>query len=285
MWSLLIAALLGALAGLGLFVVRAGFAGRAILHTGVAPRLGVPVDHLLLRGVLAAVGGVSMLLLTRWPVVGAATAALGAWIPSGQALSRRTQKEIAKVEALATWTEQLRDTLGAASGLQSALVATSTLAPSEIAPAVEHLAARLEYQRTADALRCFAADVEHPVADFVVAALLVAAEHEARDLSGLLGQLAATAREEARMRTRVWVGRARTRTSMRIIAGVIPAMVGAVMLLDRHYLDPYNSASGQAALFAVLAVFAAALLGMERMGRIRLPQRFLARPTPDVSRP
>ena len=72
---------------------------------------------------------------------------------------------------------------------------------------------------------------------------------------------------------------------MRIIAGVIPAMVGAVMLLDRHYLDPYNSASGQAALFAVLAVFAAALLGMERMGRIRLPQRFLARPTPDVSRP
>ena len=87
------------------------------------------------------------------------------------------------------------------------------------------------------------------------------------------------------MRTRVWVGRARSRTSVRIIAGVIPAMVAAVLVLDRHYLDPYNSASGQAALLAVLAVFGAAFLGMERMGRIRLPQRFLARsPLDGVSR-
>lgn len=283
--NLLVVALLGALAGLGLLVSRAGLTGRRILVGTAVSRLGLRVDRLLLRSALAATAGAAMLLVTRWPVVALASALLGAWLPSAQAVSRRTKREIAKVEALATWTEQLRDTLGAASGLQSALVATSALAPPEIAPAVELLAARLEYQRTADALRRFAVDIDHPVGDFVVAALLVAAQHEARDLSGLLGQLAATAREEARMRTRVWVGRARTRTSVRIIAGVIPAMVGAVMLLDRHYLDPYNSASGQAALFAVLAVFAASFLGMERMGRIRMPQRFLARPVTDGSTP
>ena len=79
------------------------------------------------------------------------------------------------------------------------------------------------------------------------------------------------------MRTRVWVGRSRTRTSVRIIAGIIPAMIGAVIVLDRHYLDPYNTASGQLVLLAVLLVFLGAFVGMERMGRIRLPQRFLAR--------
>lgn len=281
MTNVSVVALFGAVLGLGLLVTRAGISGRRILPEHTVGRGALRADRLLLRTALAAGLGGVLLLLTHWPVVALAAAGFGAWLPSARALSQRTKSEIARVEALATWTEQLRDTLGAASGLQSALVATSALAPSEIAPAVELLAARLDYQRTAEALRRFAADLDHPVGDFVVAALLVAAEHEARDLSGLLGQLAATAREEARMRTRVWVGRARSRTSVRIIAGVIPAMIAAVLLIDRQYLDPYNSPTGQAALFAVLAVFAAAFLGMERMGRIRMPQRFLARPSLD----
>ena len=68
-----------------------------------------------------------------------------------------------------------------------------------------------------------------------------------------------------------------SRTSVRMIAGIIPVMVGAVILLDRQYLDPYDTPGGQLVLLAVLLVFLGAFVGMERMGRIRLPQRFLAR--------
>ena len=274
-----IAAVLGAVAGLGVLVLLAGLLGRTVVRPGVVLRgLGGRVDRAALRLSLGLALGTPVLLLTRWPVAAAFAAGIGVWLPSRRGQSRRSTEEVARVEAIATWTEQLRDTLGASSGLQTALVATASLAPVALAPAVEHLAARLEYERTSDALRKFAADVAHPVADFVVAALLVAAEREARDLGGLLGQLASTAREEARLRSRIWVGRARTRTSVRVIALIVPLMVAAVMLLDRHYLDPYNSAAGQVVLLVVGSVFAASLVGMERMGRIRMPQRFVGRP-------
>lgn len=278
-----ISAFLGALAGLGVLLALGGLLGRRVIHVRSSAHDGGPVsvlarvDHLLLRVGLAASGAVAAFVLTRWPVVSIVAATAGWLVPTARDARGRGTRDIAKVEAIATWTEQLRDTLGGASGLQSALVATAGVAPSVLAPAVGRLAARLEYERTAPSLRAFADDVAHPVADFVVAALVIATEYEARDLVGLLGQLAASAREEARLRTRVWVGRSRTRASVRIIAAIVPLMVGAVMVVDRHYLDPYNSAAGQVALLVIVLVFVAAVVAMDRMGRIRLPERFLAR--------
>lgn len=272
--SVIFVGLLGGLAGLGVLVVLAGVQGRSVLPRG---RIGPILDRVLLRTALAVGGATVIFLATRWPVAALFAGGLGAWIPSAVSASGRAHAEIAKVEAIATWTEQLRDTLAAANGLESAIGATARLAPKPIAEAVERLGARIEYERTTDALRRCAVELDHPVADFVIAALVVAAEREARDLASLLGHLAATARDDARMRSRVWVGRARTRTSVRVIAAVVPLMVGAVMLLDRHYFDPYNSPSGQVALFIVGLVFLASLAVMERMGRIDLPERFIGR--------
>lgn len=223
-------------------------------------------------GVLTSLGVWAML---GWPVVAAAA---GAGAASAVLRQRGApQQEVAKVEAIATWAEQIRDTLRAAGGLQSAIVASSRLAPQALAVPLGRLVARLEYERIADALRRFAREVDHPTADFVVTALITAAEHEARDLAALLGQLSATARAEAQLRTRVWIGRTRTRTAVRTIAVVVPLMVGAVMVLDRDYLRPYDSASGQVVLGAVLGVFVMALVIMDRLGRLHLPERFLRR--------
>jgi len=273
----LVGALLGATAGLGGLLVLAGVRGRRVIAWDTGRTVVRRVDHLVTRLLLAATGGLVGYVLTRWPVVAIVGAAGGWLLPTVRVAAGRGRRDIDQVEAVATWTEQLRDTLGGASGLQSALVATAAVAPSTLAPAVSRLAARLEYERTAPALRAFAEDVSHPVADFVVAALVIATEYEARDLVGLLSQLAASAREEARLRTRVWVGRSRTRTSVRIIAAIVPLMIGAVMVVDRQYLEPYDSFAGQVVLSVIVLVFASAVVAMERMGRIRLPERFLAR--------
>ena len=271
-----VAASLGALAGLGLLVLIAGLTGRQVLDLSRRTRIEPHAARsLALRTMSALGGGGAAVAATGWPVLGVAAAIAGYWMPTIWGTRGRTRLETDRVEAIATWTEQLRDVLGGASGLHSALIATAALSPLAIRPETERLAARLEYERTSSALRKFADDVHHPVADFVVAALVVAADNEARNLAGLLGRLADTAREEARLRTKVWVSRARIRTSLRVIATVIPVMVGAVMLVDRHYLDPYNSASGQIALAATLVVFAIAYALMSRTGRIRLPERFL----------
>lgn len=89
--------------------------------------------------------------------------------------------------------------------------------PPPIRTEVVTLAVRLERERLVPALAAFAEEVADPTCDLVVAALVLAAGHQARRLGELLGTLAATAREQATMRLRVEAGRARTRTSIKVI--------------------------------------------------------------------
>src|SRR3546814_5847459 len=56
-------------------------------------------------------------------------------------------------EAIASWTEMIRDSIVAASGLEEAIVATAPVAPTPIASEVRTLVRRLEHQRLPDALR------------------------------------------------------------------------------------------------------------------------------------
>jgi Flp pilus assembly protein TadB len=128
-----------------------------------------------------------------------------------------------------------------------------------------------------DGLRRFAEEVDHPTADFVVAALVTATQHQARDLGVLLGHVAQCARDESRMRSRVWVGRARTRSAVRIITGVVSAFVGGLFIFNRAYLDPYTSIQGQLILSCILVMFATAIVLMHSMSHIQAPERFIRR--------
>lgn len=272
-------ALLGGAAGCGLLLVVMGARGRRILgSTGAgAGRSLVPTEQLVLRLACALGAAVGVALVTKWPVAAASAGVVGYGLPNIRAAAGRHQREISRVEAIASWTEQLRDTLSAANGLEHAITAGARLAPGPLELPVARMAARLQYQPLAEALREFAVEVDHPLADFVAAALVMAAEREARELGPLLGHLAECARDDARMRSRVWVGRARTRTAVRIIGGVVVASVGALYLIDRHYLAPYGSVSGQIVLLVVVGLFAGALVAMDRMGRIAMPERFVGR--------
>ncbi len=174
---------------------------------------------------------------------------------------------MARVEAIAVWTEMLRDTLAGAAGLEQAILATAPVAPSPIRPEVGALAARLSSDRLVPALRAFAADLADPTADLVVAALLMAAEHEARQLGPLLGSLAQAARDQVNMRLRVEAGRARTRTSVRVVVGATLFMAAALVVLNRSYLTPYGSAAGQFVLAVVGGCFAAAFAWLTRLAR------------------
>lgn len=279
----LVLALLGASVGVGLLLVVAGVMGIKIVDAAAIRdgRLGRYVDRMLLRSSIAATASLIALFVTHWTVATIVAAAAGWWSPTWYRSRGSYERELQLVEAIAAWTEQIRDTLAAANGLEHALGATAVLAPAPIAGAVERLAARFDYERLPDALRRFADEVDHPMADFVVAALVIAAEKEARDLGALLSQLAEAARDEARMRTRVWVGRARSRSAVRIIVVVVVSMVLGLLAFNRAYLDPYDSAGGQLVLAAIIVMFGASFVAMERLGRIAMPQRFVGRRTAD----
>lgn len=198
--------------------------------------------------------------------------------PKDGAARRPPKRDVREtVEAVANWTDQLRDTISASGGLQQAISATESLAPLPIRPEVRRLVSDLTYGDLESGLRRFAESIGHPSCDFVVAALITAHRHHARDLSELLGHLADCAREECRMHLRVWVARARLRSAMRIVKVVIIAFVAGLVALDPGYLRPFATADGSVVLLGIVVDLACAVWLMNRLGQGRQGFRFVGR--------
>ena len=194
-----------------------------------------------------------------------------------------------RIEAMAGWAEMLRDTMAGAAGLEQAIIATAPLAPLPMRAEVVDPGGRLERERLAPALRAFADEVADPTCDLVVAALVLAAEHQAQRLGELLGSLAAAARDQATMRLRVEAGRARTRTSVKVIVGVTGgARCAAWRCSTAATSPPTTPPLGQLVLVLVGGVFAAAFVWLARHDPAGRAGRFLTdsgSTTPNRRRP
>ncbi len=227
--------------------------------------------RLLVAAAVAILAG----LVTGWPVgallAGGASVGLPAlWSQTG---GRRAAD---RLEAVAAWTEMLRDTLHASVGLSQAIVATAAVAPPAIRPAVIALADRLASGVPATAaLRTFAADLDDASADVVVCALLLAATARAQRLADLLGALAVATREDVVSRLHIDAARASARSGIRIIVVFSVSFVAALAVLAHSYLAPFGSVTGQLVLAVVGACDTAALVLLARMTRPPVVPRLL----------
>lgn len=286
-----LAVLLGLGTGLGVLLFVIGWQGRGVEQRPRPPRArplsGEQRQRIGIRFGVALAFAVAAGVATGW-VVGAVLAGLACWaLPRVLGRDPEHAHRVARIEAIATWTEMLRDTLSAASGLEQAILATAPLAPAPIRGPITGLARRLENgQRLAPSLRGLADELADPTGDLVIAALVKAAEQQSRQLAELLGALAHTAREQVSMRMRVEAGRARTRTSVRVIVGTTLVFAVAVALLNRPYLSAYDSATGQAVLLGIGVLFAVGFAWLERITRVAASPRLLASaPAPMGERP
>jgi len=230
-----------------------------------------------LRLIGAIAGGLLVWFLTGWPVAGVLVAAGCWWGPAVLGPDRGHQEQVDGVEAVAAWTEMLRDLMAGAAGLHQAVAATVPIAPEPVRDAVARLAERLRAaQPTQDALRSFADEVDNPTADLVAAALSTAATRHATDLGTLLSTLAEASREQAAMLVRVAASRARLRTSTRIIVGTTVGMAAFLLVLNREYMEPFDGFLGQSVLAGIGCLWAGALVWLSRMSRFDLGPRVLA---------
>jgi Flp pilus assembly protein TadB len=287
-----LAAVLGLGTGLGLLLLIAGLtrrpdarpdsnAGPTWLESLTERR---PVDRRRLALCLAV--GLLVAAATRWPVA-AALAVGAAWVlPEIIGPDRGHTRRVARIEAVATWTEALRDSLSGAAGLEQAITSSAIESPEPIRDEVSRLALRLQRGwRLRDALRAFAAELADPTADLVVAGLLMAARGSAGQLGDVLGELAASARKKVAVRHRVAAGRQRNRTSARVIVCATLVMAVGLVVLNRGYLAPFDTAAGQLVLLAAGAMFGFAFWWLARLMRDVDTARVLggvATPDPDV---
>ncbi|PZG09559.1 type II secretion protein F [Micromonospora craterilacus] len=231
------------------------------------------------RLMVAAAGGLAAALLTRWPVAALLGAAAVWALPRILGPDREHAHALARIEAVASWAELLRDTLSSAAGLEQAITATAPVTPKPIRTQVTALAQAVrDGARLPDALHALATDLADPVADLVVRALTQAAGHHGGQLSQSLTSLAATARELAAIRMRIATKRAATRTAARVITGTSVAMVAGLILLNRGFLTPYGTLTGQLVLLLVGAIFAGGFWWLAHTSRVPQPPRVLTNP-------
>lgn len=277
-----LSALLGLGVGVGLLLVIRGWRGTdpsqpSGVRRSRRPKTAPDDQRRTLRIGLAVTIGVLVGVATGW-VVGAVLAGLAVWaLPRILGRDRQHARRVARIEAIATWTEMLRDTLSAAAGLEQAILATAPVAPLAIRGQITDLAARIENSdRLVPALRHLADELVDPTGDLVIAALVLAAEQQARHLADLLGSLAHAAREQASMRMRVEAGRSRTRTSVRVIVGTTLGFAVLVTLLNRPYLSAFDSVTGQIVLLGIGVLFGLGFAWLARIAAVAEPDRFLS---------
>ena len=229
-----------------------------------------------LRFGLAVGGSIVTLLLTRWPVAAGWAAVSGYLMPTMMSASRERRAAIARVEAIAVWTESLRDTMAASAGIQEALRLSARVAPKPIRTEVRDLALRLQHQSVSRSLRRYAADMRHPLSDMVVASLILATGQHAGSLQGVLTMTAKGARDSALMWRQVETSRARTYSQSRLAGGISGVVIMFLIIARRDFLEPFDSIGGQVALFIICAVFFLAGFTLYRLGRPTDPRRVFA---------
>ena len=277
MTALVVLAVVGVAAGGWLIVTgwrtSAPEAGRPTSpDVPAAPSTGVGVRQRVGRAAMAAI---VLLVISRWPTAAVAGALLGWFTPELFASRASRDAALARTEAIASWTEMMRDTISAAHGLEAAIATTAPVAPEPIRPEIERLAGALKHTSLTVALRRLAVDLAHPISDLVVASLSVAANGAVKDLAELLGMLAESARDEAAMQMRVEASRARMRTAVRVITGVTVATAVGLVALNRTYVEVYGTVTGQVVLAGIAAAWGAALWWLASMSGFRQPERFL----------
>lgn len=274
--SPLVGALLGAGVGLGVCLAVAGWLGLLDRPRRTTPRRPRPsFDHVVTRAGLAFLGLVLAGWWTGWLAAMAAFGLLGWMAPSFVGLRARRRRQLARSEAIAVWSEMLRDLLVSNAGLHEAIGKSARVAPAVIRDEVNALYVRSQRGDLSGALTRFADEMDDAIADTVVTALQIADQRAVSDLGSMLAAVATSTRETVAMQLRINATRARTYRTAQLIAGIMAFFVGLLIVTNRDYMEPFGSFAGQVVLLAVAGLIGASIWAMIVLSRPAHSERLL----------
>jgi tight adherence protein B len=228
------------------------------------------------RALAGLAAGLAVLVATRWVAVAVGVGVLVASWSQLFGAGRSARRGIDRLDALAAWTESLRDMVATGAALPEALPASAVVAGPAIRPQVDTLVDRLQNREplTGSLLR-FADDLGDPGADLVVAALVLNVRAQGRQLRAVLTALARSSRAELEARRRIEADRRAVRRGVQVVVLVTVAMALGLLILNPAYVAPYREPVGQVVLAAVVGIFAVGFAWLRRLAEFRPPGRFL----------
>jgi hypothetical protein len=241
----------------------------------------VPTARLAAAGII----GLVVVLATGWVLLAVLAAGLVAtW---GHLLhDGRADDERRRVEGIAKWLEDLRDTLrGSSMGAEEALEHVAARPPEALAAQLQQfLHRRRQGFRTEEALDDLADALAHPTSDAAVAAirLVVTGSASAGRLHDTVQALAAAARDEVTARERIDRTRAIYQGSMRRLVFIGAALVTYLRFAGGELLEPYGSPVGQVVLALPLAMWTGCVFWLRSLCRYDLPARERRSPSAPV---
>jgi len=265
--------LVAVIAAVGLLLIAAGWFGLV----PAAPEHGYDMMNAAvktaMRPVLAAVLAMVSFSISGWPVLALFGGLLGWFTPTLIVAKRERKAAIARVDAIATWVETVRDNISGAAGLQQALRNSGDNPPEPIRNEVRDLALRLQHEPVTDSLRRFAADLAHPTSDMAVGCLILASTRAAGNLTVVLANTAQAARDSAAMMRQVDAGRVAVQSQAKLVAGISAVVMLGMIFKGGDFVAPYDSLQGQVALFVICSVFAACVTLLYRLSLPEKPLR------------
>lgn len=232
------------------------------------------------RQLLALVGllvGIVLWLVTGWFVLVLAVpvAAIGVPVLLGRG---NEAEELARLEALETWTRSLAGLTVTGYSLEQTIAASLNSTPEAIRPHVATLVARLNARWvTKDALQMFADELNDPTGDLIVAHLLLAEKARGAGLANSLDDLAEIIMEDVKVRRQIETDRSKPRSSVRIITITTLALLALIPFIGQ-FMAPYRTVPGQVALSVWLIVYVALLIWLKRITIVKQPPRILDNP-------
>ncbi len=255
--------------GIGLMLLPPGDTPVVSIDTGDARALAVRLTGAFVVGVL-------VLVVSGW-VLPAVVVGVGAvWVIAGwQRRDTSSNVEIARLDALASWIENVRDVLMAGEQPIGAITSTVGACPPVIRPHIRRLAAGLSRQDPEIVFRRFADDLDDPLADLVAAGLAIAIRRGARTVP-VLTALAEQTRQQVDRRRLIEAERAPTRREVQALTLIMGTLVVLLLVFGRsQYLDAYDTSGGQLFLAVMLGGYVALILRVQRLAAFPRPSRFL----------
>lgn len=259
----------GALFGLGLVLVVLWFRGVQVRR----PRL----HRRRLAAVLAGRAGVAatiallVLLMTGWPVAALLSIVVGVLLPDFVGRDP-IHVEIARLRAVADWSQAVADLIGTGAGVSAAVAATTSEGRDAIRGPLRRLG-RME-GGLGSALRRFADDLDDGRCDVVVDQLLLGAAGQSGGVGESLRHLAAELRADADALDRVREDRAQPRGEARGVAFAALAFLSLLVAFSPEFVAPLSTPQGQAVLAVCGSAFLVGMWRLARMARRERPARF-----------